>query len=124
MYPQFYLVQTGSTNNFVFQTLPEFVSESSDYAIVAQDATEVQYIQNAPAVSMGAFLMTVGEMNIFPTISIYTRHGYDRKHARLLYMNAAALRVWKTMSMRPRQVGTQHRPPHSAVLAFGVPFLE
>lgn len=124
MYPQFYPVETGSTNNLVFQTLPEFFSESPDYTIVAQDAIEVQDIQNAPAVSMSAFLIAVGEMNIFPTISIYIRHGYDRKHARLLYMNAAALHVWKTMGMHPRQIGTQHRPPHSAVLAFGVPFSE
>ena len=122
MYPQFYSSGTRSTNHFIFQTLPDFFSESSDYTIVAQDAIEVQYIRNAPAASMGAFLMAVGEMKIFPTISIYTRHGYDRKHARLLYMNAAALRVWKTMGMRPRQIGIQHRPPHSAVLAFGVPF--
>lgn len=124
MYPRFYSGEAGITTNFGFQTLPEFFSESSDYTIVAQDAIEAQYIQNAPAVSMGGFLMAVGEMNIFPTISIYTRHGYDRKHARLLYMNAAALCVWKTMGMHPRQIGTQHRPPHSAVLAFGVPFRE
>jgi hypothetical protein len=124
MNPQFYSVETGSTNNLVFQTFPEFLSESPDYAVVAQDAIEVQDIQNTPAVSMGPFLMAVGEMNIFPTISIYTRQGYDRKHTRLLYMNATALRVWKTMGMRPKQIGTQHRPPHSAVLAFGVPFGE
>ena len=124
MYPPFYPVETGSTNNLFFQTLREFYSESSDYTIVAQDAIEVQAIQNAPAVSMAAFLMAVGEMKIVPTISIYARHGYDRKHARLLYMNAAALHVWKTMGMHPRQIGMQYRPPHSAVLAFGVPCSE
>jgi hypothetical protein len=122
VYPQFYPVEAGSTHNLAFQTLPEFFSESPDYTVVAQDEVEVQDIQNAPAVSMGAFLMAVGEMNTFPTISIYTRHGYDRKHTRLLYMNRAALRVWKAMGMHPRQIGTQHRPPHSAVLAFGMPF--
>jgi hypothetical protein len=124
MYPQSYPVETGSTNNLVFQTLPEFFSRSPDYTIVAQDAIEVQDIQNAPAFSMGAFLTAVGMMNIFPMISIYTRDGYDRKHTRLLYMNKAALRVWKTMGMHPRQIGSQHRPPHSAVLAFGMPFSE
>ncbi len=122
MYRPAYPVETGSTNNLVFQTLPEFYSKSPDYTVIAQDVVEVQDIQNAPAVSMGAFLMACGGMKIFPTISIYTRHGYDRKHARLLYMNATALRVWKTMGMQPRQIGTQHRPPHSAVLAFGKPF--
>jgi hypothetical protein len=96
--------------------------QSPDYTIVAQDAIEVQDIQNAPAVSMGAFLKAIGVMNVFPAISIYTRDGYDRSNARLLYMNAAALRVWKTMGMHPRQIGSQHRPPQSAVLAFGRPF--
>lgn len=96
--------------------------QSPDYTIVAQDAIQVQNIRNAPAVSMGAFLRAIGVMNIFPTISIYTRDGYDSNHARLLYMNAAALRVWKIMGMHPRQIGSQHRPPHSAVLAFGRPF--
>lgn len=122
MYPQYYPVETGSTTNPVFHTFPEFLSESQDYAIVAQDAVEVQDIQNAPAFSMGAFLVAIDKMNIFHTISIYTRNGYDRKHARLLYMNTAALRVWKTMGMHPKQIGSQHRPPHSAVLAFGRPF--
>jgi hypothetical protein len=116
-----YSARPGSENHFALQTLPEFFSESSDYTIVAQDAIEVDDIRNAPAVSMSAFLATVDGANIFPTISVYTREGYDRKHARLLYMNATALRVWKAMGKRPRQIGTQHRPPHSAVLAFGMP---
>lgn len=124
MYPQFYPVEAGSTNSLAFRTRPEFFSESGGYTVVAQDAIEVQDIQNAPAVSMSSFLAALGEINILPTISIYTRDGYDRKHARLLYMNAAALRAWKTMGRHPRQIGTQHRPPHSAVLAFGMPFFE
>lgn len=124
MYPQSYPVETGRLNNFIFQILPDFFSESPGYTIVAQNAIEVQDDRNAPAVSMGAFLALVGEMYIFPTISIYARDGYDRKHTRLLYMNAAALRVWKTMGMHPRQIGAQYRPPDSAVLAFGVPFSE
>ncbi len=124
MYPQFYSGGTESTNHVVFQTLPVFFSESSDYSIVAQDAVEAQSIENVPAASMGAFVMAVGEMKILRTISIDTRDGDDRKHARLLSTNAAALRVWKTRGMHPRQIGIQHRPPHSAVLAFGVPFGE
>lgn len=124
MNSQFYPVEARDINNFAFQTLPEFFSKSPDYTIVAQDLVEVQDIQNAPAISMGAFLKAVGEMSIFPMLSIYTRNGYDRKHTRLLYMNAAALRIWKIMGMHPKQIGSQHRPPHSAVLAFGMPFSE
>jgi hypothetical protein len=109
-------------NSLPFPTLPRLFSESSAYTVVAQDAIEVQDIQNSPAVSMWAFLMACGEMKMIPTISIYMRHGYDRKHTRLFYMNTAALRVWKTMGMSPKQIGSQHRPPHSAVLVFGTPF--
>lgn len=122
MHPWVYPVRPGSENYFVLQTLPEFFSESADYTVVAQDAIEAQDIRNAPAVSMGAFLAMADGANLFPTISVYTRDGYDRKHARLLYMNATALRVWKAMGKHPRQIGTQRRPPHSAVLAFGMPF--
>lgn len=124
MNQQFYPAEARNINNLAFRTLPEFCLESMDYTTVAQDVVEVQDIQNAPAISMGAFLKAVGGMSIFPTISIYTRDGYDRKHTRLLYMNAAGLRVWKIMGMHPRQIGSQHRPPHSAVLAFGMPFSE
>jgi len=116
--------RSGSENHFVLQTLPEFFSESADYTIVVQDDIEAQDIRNSPEANMAAFLAAVGGTNIFPTISVYTRDGYDRKHARLLYMNATALRVWQSMGRHPRQIGTQHRPPHSAVLAFGVPFNE
>jgi hypothetical protein len=124
MYPQFYPIEAGSTSSLAFQTRPDLFSESGDYTIVAQDAIEVQDIQNAPAVSMSAFLTALDEINILPMISIYTRDGYDRKYARLLYMNAAALRVWTTMGRHPKLIGTQHRPPQSAVLAFGMPFRE
>lgn len=124
MYPQFYPGETGNINNLAFQTLSGFLSESEEYTVVAQDAVEVQDVQNSPAISMASFLKAVGEMNLFPTLSIYTRDGYDRKHTRLLYMNAAALHLWKIMGMHPKQIGSQHRPPHSAVLAFGMPFCE
>ena len=86
MYADFYPIEIGSTNNLVLQTLPEFSSESPDYTIVAQDAIEVQDVLNGPAVSMGVFLVAMGQMNIFPTISSYARDGYDRKaHAATLY---------------------------------------
>ena len=124
MYSQLHPTVTGSIPHLAVQTLPGFFPAHPDYTIVAQNAIEVQNVQNAPSVSMRAFLMAWGEMYSYPIISIYKRDGYDRKHARLLYMNAAALRIWKIMGMCPRQIGTQHRPPHSAVLSFGIPFGE
>jgi len=34
-----------------------------------------------------------------PTISIYVERGNDATTVRLLYMNAAGLRIWKEMGM-------------------------
>jgi hypothetical protein len=57
-------------------------------------------------------------------VSIYSKRGDSREQIRLLYMNAAALLVWKAMGKRPTQIGAQQRPPQTALLAFGVPFSE
>lgn len=95
-----------------------------NYEIVAQSATEVQDIQNAPAISMGPYLIDSGQTQLLTTISIYVQRGEVREQVRLLYMNAIALRIWKTMGKQPNLVGAQHRPPKTALLAFGVPFSE
>jgi hypothetical protein len=124
MYSQSLAVEARGFASFLYHLTPKFVSESSDYTIVAQDATEVKDRQNAPAISMGPFLIASGQMDILPAISIYKRHGYDRRYRCLLYMNAAALRVWKAMGKHPKQIGVQYRPPQSAVLTFGMPFPE
>ncbi len=62
-----------------------------NYEIVAQSAEEVQNIQNAPAISMGQYLVESDQVKLLTTISIYTQHGETRDQVRLLYMNAAAL---------------------------------
>jgi len=104
------------------------ISESSvgalNYTVIAQDAAELQDIQNAPAVSMARFLVEHGRMGLLPTISIYSERGTDRGNVRLLYMNAAALRIWKEMGMHPTEIGVQHRPARTAELAFGMPYSE
>jgi hypothetical protein len=104
------------------------VSESSagapNYTVIAQDAAEVQDIQNAPPVSMARFLVEHGRLGLLPTISIYSERGTDRGNVRLLYMNAAALRIWKEMGMHPTEIGVQHRPARTAELAFGMPYSE
>lgn len=53
---------------------------------------------------MSRFLTDHEQMKLVPTISIYAERGTDRSQVRLLYMNAAALRVWKEMGMRPTDV--------------------
>jgi len=105
-------------------TSPSDGVERLNYTLVTQDADEVQDIQNAPAVSMARFLAERDQMELVPAISIYVERGSGRKCIRLLYMNAIALRVWKQMRMHPTEIETRHRPPRTAVLAFGMPFSE
>jgi hypothetical protein len=41
---------------------------------------------------------------------------------RLLYMNDVAFSVWKAMGKELNVIGSQHRPPLTALLTFGIPF--
>jgi len=93
-----------------------------DYRIVVQSADEVQSVENAPAVSMGPYLLESGQTSLLRTISIYSLRGASREQIRLLYMNAQAIRIWNEMGKAPRIVGTLVRPPRTALLTFGVPF--
>ena len=95
-----------------------------NYTVISQNVNEVRDTQNAPAFSMAQFLVERDQMALLPTISIYAQRGNDFSNARMLYMNATALRVWKEMGMQPTEIGTQHRPARTAVLAYGVPFSE
>lgn len=98
--------------------------EAMNYTVIAQSADEVQDIQNAPSVSMGPYLIASGQTRVLTTLSIYSLRGNSREQVRLLYMNATALRIWKDMGKQLTMVGAQHRPPHAALLSFGVPFSE
>jgi hypothetical protein len=113
-----------TSNDLLFSLHGEYVPKSLNYEIVAQGADEVQDIQNAPAVSMGRYLADSGQTRLLTKISIYSSRGESREQIRLLYMNAVALLIWKTMGKRPNLIGAQHRPPRSALLTFGIPFSE
>jgi hypothetical protein len=113
------------TSNDLLSSLDgELRRKPLNYEIVAQSAQEVQDIQNAPAVSMGPYLIESGQTQLLTTISIYSERGQCQEQLRLLYMNAIALRIWKDMGKRPNLIGAQHRPPRTALLTFGVPFSE
>ena len=112
------------SNDLLFSLDPERSRRSVNYEIVAQSADEVQDIHNAPAVSMGPFLIESGQTQLLTTISIYSQRGESREQIRLLYMNAAAVLIWKVMGKRPTLIGAQHRPPQTALLVFSVPFSE
>ena len=98
--------------------------KSLNYETVTQTLEEVQNIQNAPVISMGPYLIGSGQTELLTKISIYSQRGERRDQIRILYMNAIAVRIWKAMGRRPTVVGSQHRPPTTALLAFGVPFSE
>ena len=112
---------------------PGILSLSSDtkpdrialnYTVIAQNAEEVQNVENSPAISMAGYLACREQVGRLPTVSVYAERGADRDCIRLLYMNAAALRIWKEIGMHPTEVGMRHRPTRTAVLAFGMPFSE
>ncbi|HVU46736.1 MAG TPA: hypothetical protein VHD85_11455 [Terracidiphilus sp.] len=111
------------TSNDLLNELTERHAPSAlNYRIVAQSAEEVQNIQNAPTVSMAPYLIASGQTRLLNTISIYGLRGESREHVRLLYMNATAIQVWEEMGKVPKIIGRQFRPPHTALLVFGVPF--
>jgi hypothetical protein len=89
---------------------------------VAQSAEDVQNIENAPAIRIGPYLLESGQTSLLRIISIYSLRGESREQIRLLYMNSAAIEIWKKMGETPRVIGAQARPPRTALLALGVPF--
>jgi hypothetical protein len=95
-----------------------------NYSVIAQSAEDVQDMQNAPAISMGPYLVESDQVKLLTTLSIYAQRGETRDQIRLLYMNAVALRLWEAMGNKPRIIAVLHRPPKAALLNFGVPFGE
>jgi hypothetical protein len=113
-----------TSNDLLLRLVSEHSQKAMNYTVIAQSADEVQEIQNAPSVSMGPYLIASGQTCLLTTLSIYSLRGNSREQVRLLYMNATALDIWTDMGKQPTQVGAQHRPPHAALLSFGVPFSE
>lgn len=73
---------------------------------------------------MPVYLERAGELERFRRISVYQERGSTFEAIRTLYMNSEALEVWRRMGYEPVIVGTRHRPPTTATIAFGVPFSE
>ena len=82
-----------TSNDLLFSLEQENSRKALNYEIVAQSVEEVQDIQNAPAVSMGPYLVDSGQEQLLTTISIYAQRREVRAQVRLLYMNAVALRI-------------------------------
>jgi hypothetical protein len=111
-----------ASNDFLRLLVAKHSNADPRYQIVAQSAKDVQNIENAPAISMGPYLLKSGQTHLLRTISIYSLRGESREQIRLLYMNGEAIRVWKEMGKAPRITGALVRPPHTALLTLGVPF--
>ena len=115
--------ESGPTSNDLLHDLvAKQYGADGNYQIVVQSADDVQDIENALAVSIGPYLLKSDQTRLLTTISVYSRRGESREQMRLLYMNAAAIRVWEEMGKAPKIIGAQVRPPHTALLTFGVPF--
>jgi hypothetical protein len=97
---------------------------SAQYTIVAQSRDEMLEPENSPSISMWPHLLNSGQTRALNGISVYTERGTSREQSRLLYMNAAALRIWLEMNQQVTIVGEAHRPPRTATLSFGMPFSE
>ncbi len=115
---------SNRTSNDLLFNLVSGRTKPRNYEIVAQSVDDIRDIQNAPAVSMGPSLLASGQDRLLTTISIYSLRGDSSEQARLLYMNATALRIWEEMGKIPKRLGSQFRPPHEVLLEFGVPFSE
>jgi hypothetical protein len=86
---------THTKNDLLFDLDSGRLRTPLKYEIVAQSAEEAQDIQNAPAISMGQYLIESDQVKLLTTISIYTQQDESRDQVRLLYMNDAALLIWK-----------------------------
>lgn len=103
--------------------VPERVARLA-YSILHQSYTELDVEGSSPSVSMWPHLLASEETQLANTISVYSERGTTKACVRLLYMNDVALRVWGRMGHPCVVQGTLHRPPRTAVLAFGKPFSE
>jgi hypothetical protein len=118
-------LSSGDTSNDLLFRLRLLQPEHSlNYRVVAQSDEEVRDIQNAPPISMAQFLVDTDQANLLKTLSIYSQRGTSRDRIRILYMNSVAFCLWEAMKKCPTVIGSQHRPPVTALLAFGVPFSE
>ena len=114
---------SGDTSNDVlFRLEAMHLTDSLNYRIIAQSEGEVRDIQNAPAISMSYFITESNQTKLLTTLSIYSQRGETSDQVRLLYMNDVAFSVWKAMGKEPKVIGSQHRPPSTALLTFGIPF--
>ena len=97
---------------------------SAHYTIIGQSRDEIMFPDNAPNISMWPYMISSAKTSRLHSISVYADRGTSRDQARLLYMNSAALRLWREMGRTISIVGEINRPPQTASLSFGMPFAD
>ena len=107
-----------------FLPILRFSKQAVVYTAIAQTRDELMTPDSSPSHSMWPYLVTSGQTDRLSTISIYSHRGTSRVQARVLYMNAGALALWREMKMPGLIIGESHRPPWNAILTFGMPFSE
>jgi hypothetical protein len=112
---------SSRTSNDLLQRLSPM---PAGYETIAQAVDDVRDVQNSPSISMGPYLIRSGQTSLLTTISVYSERGTSAEQVRLLYMNPTALSVWRAMGKATHAIGSQKRPPRTALLAYGVPFSE
>jgi hypothetical protein len=113
-----------TSNDRLLLLTSQRLQDAFAYGTIAQTASDVQDVDNSPAISMGPYLIISGQTELLRSISIYSQRGKSREQVRLLYMNEAAIGVWRAMGKRTHIIDAQKRPPRTAQLAYGVPFSE
>jgi hypothetical protein len=68
-----------TSNDLLHDLLAKRSIAALNYQIVAQSAEDVQNIQNAPAVSIGSYLIESGQNGLLREISIYSLRGESRE---------------------------------------------
>ena len=99
-----------TSNDLLLLLTSEHPQKTFAYGTIAQTASDVQDVDNSPAISMGPYLIISGQTELLRSISIYSERGKSREQIRLLYMNAAAIGVWRAMGKRTHIIDAQKRP--------------
>jgi hypothetical protein len=115
---------TRTSNDLLLRLTAKRLRFAEYYQTIAQTAREVQDIENSPAISMTPHLIVSRQLALLRSISVYSERGGSPEQVRILYMNQAALSVWRSMGRPVNIIGSQKRPPYTASLAYGVPFSE
>ena len=103
-----------TSNDRLLLLTSQRLQDAFAYGTIAQSASDVQDVDNSPAISMGPYLILSGQTELLRSISIYSERGKSREQVRLLYMNAVALDVWRLMGRPTHIIDVQKRPPRTA----------